>query len=73
MNRKKKNHSKKLAHYQGDITQQKEAQKLVKREIKLATMQCKEKVQDELLTWRGIKSMVGIQDKKKRVSNTDKA
>lgn len=35
---------KKIAYYQGDITQQKEAQKMVKREIRLA----KDKVQDEL-------------------------
>ncbi|KAG7499465.1 hypothetical protein JOB18_039315 [Solea senegalensis] len=70
---------KKIAYYQGDISEQKEAQKLVKREIKLAKMQYKDKVQDEFRmgnsrsAWRGIKSMMGIQDKKKRVSNSDKS
>ncbi len=51
----------------------------MKRDIKLAKMQYKDKVQDELRmgnsrsAWRGIKSMMGIQDKKETVSNTDKS
>ncbi len=39
---------KKLAFYRGDIHQQKEAQRLVKKEIKLAKMKFKGKVEDEL-------------------------
>lgn len=70
---------KKIAYYKGDITEQREAQKLVRNEIRLAKMQYKNKVQDELRSgdsrsaWKGIKSMVGIQDKKKRVSHADKS
>lgn len=65
---------KKIAYYQGDIIQQKEAQKIVKREIKLAKMQYNDKVQDKLRmgnsrsAWRGLKSMLGIQDKKRTLS-----
>lgn len=68
-----------IAYYQGDIIQQKEAQKIVKREIKLAKMQYKDKVQDKLRmgnsrsAWRGLKSMLGIQDKKRTFLNTDKS
>lgn len=39
---------KKIAYYQGDIIEQREAQKLVRNEITLAKMQYKNKVQDEL-------------------------
>lgn len=65
--------------YQEDTIQQKEAQKIVKRETKLAKMQYRDKVQDKLRmgnscsTWRGLKSMLGIQDKKRTLSNTDKS
>ena len=64
---------KKLAFQQGDTHLQREAHKLVKREIKLAKIAFKNKVEGELknnnsrFAWQGIKSMVGIQGKKKGV------
>lgn len=62
---------KKLAFRQGNIHQQREAHKLVKKEIKLAKKRFKDKVEDELKNnnlrdaWKGIKSMVSIKDKKR--------
>ena len=70
---------KKLAFHQGDIDQQREAKKLVKKELKLAKIQYKNKVEEELKNgssrsaWRGIKSMVGMQDTKKCLSDPHKS
>lgn len=59
---------------QGDVTQYKVLQKQVKRELKLARLNYKDKVEHMLSTgntrpaWEGVKSMMGMNSKKSHIS-----